>query len=136
VIQIEVAIAQKDNLSGRRRFCLIVESGPIRSVLATLDGAAGTASICGEATSRASGAGALTLQWGAAIIMIGKKAAMLMPQAHVKCRVAADERMSSRVTTQVIPNGKLARRPHTIKSKAMLEPDVIYSPCVPLQSSG
>ena len=34
--------------------------------------------------SRVSGAGVLTLQWGIATVMIGKKAAMLIAQAHVK----------------------------------------------------
>jgi hypothetical protein len=34
--------------------------------------------------SRVSGARVLTLQWGIATVMIGKKAAMLIAQAHVK----------------------------------------------------
>jgi hypothetical protein len=40
--------------------------------------------MCAGDASRVNGAGVLTLQWGIATVMMGKRAAMLMAQAHVK----------------------------------------------------
>src|SRR5438445_9448071 len=84
--------------------------------------------MCAGDASRVSGAGVLTLQWGIATVMMGKRAATLMAQVHVKRRVAADERESSRVTSQAMHTGTLARKPHEIRSRTTPDPDITYPP--------
>jgi len=83
-IQIQVAIVEGVNPRGRRFFGLSLESNPIRSVVAILGLVDGTASMRVADASRASGTGGVTLQRGIAIVVMGKRAAMAIAQAHVK----------------------------------------------------
>jgi hypothetical protein len=85
MIQTQAAIVERVMLPRRRGIVgRSVESTPICFVIATPELVDGTASMRVFDASRASGAGGVTLQRGVAIVVMGKRAAIAIPQAHVK----------------------------------------------------
>src|SRR5207248_2926096 len=108
---------------GRRFFGVpTAASSPIRSVVAPLRTVDGAASMRAADATRASGAGVTTVQRGVTIIERGKSNAIVIAHVHMKWRVAAEEGDAKRVVAQAMPTGRLARKPHSIRSGITLGP--------------